>query len=621
MEIELVEIRDFIARYPPFNVLDMSALNEIPAQVNIGYLKQGNTFPGEDNNKPGLYLVRSGAIELRNSHSQLIDKLAEGDIYLDSDDNEPGSEQLTGQCVEDVLFYFIHQAELTRLQQNHDSFSRQFNLSIKQRIRNAVEFSQYEGMRELSAMKMEVIDLTDRHPVITDINTSIRNAAQLMTAEKVSSILVTKQDKLVGVLTDRDIRSRCVAEGVDINDPVDTIMTSQLEVVADTTLLSDALLVMTKNQINHLPVLRNEKPVGILTTSDVVRHLSANPTLIASDINKAVSVDALTKISSRLPELQLQLSLSSATAKHIGEVISSITDAITCRLLQLAEKEYGVAPCEYVWLAGGSQARNEQTSHSDQDNAIIISDKVQDNDLAWFENLSNFVCDGLNACGYIYCPGDAMAMNKQWRQPLNVWKEYFTDWITKPEPKSLMLSSIFFDLRPVYGDFTLFDELQTQILKKTRKNELFTAHMIANALTHKPPLGFFRSFVLIHDDEHNNTLDIKHRGIVPVVDIARVLCLDNGIQATNTVDRLNLALNSGALSSEMHDNLVDALEYISSLRIRHQAKQIQAGLSADNYLPPDELSGLERSHLKDAFSIIKVMQQYFESRSPVSFTQ
>jgi len=519
-------------------------------------------------------------------------------------------------CVEDTLVYLLDYDDVILLQNESYDFSRQFTLSINERLRHAVELSHSADMRDLSAMKLEVSELTDRQPVIVDAVTTIQDAAKLMTNEYVSSILVTNNGKLVGLLTDKDIRIRCVAKGLGYDEPVSSIMSTGLETVLDKTLLSEALLLMTRNKIHHLPVMKDDEAIGILTTSDVVRHLSANPTLIATDIYKANSVDALKKISARLPELQLQLSLSSSTAKHIGEVFSSITDAITCRLLELAEVLYGKAPVEYVWTAGGSQARNEQTSHSDQDNALIISDEIKPEDEKYFENLSNFVCDGLDACGYIYCPGEAMASNPLWRQPLKVWMKKFTHWIHSPEPKALMLSSIFFDLRPVYGTFSLFTELQNNVLKQTKNNEFFISHMVGNALMHQPPLGFFKNFVMVQDEKHKNTLDVKHRGVVPIVDIARVIALDNGIKAANTVERLDAGLKCNALSAEMHDNLIDALEYIGSLRIRHQAKQIRAGLDADNYLPTEELSGLEKNHLKDSFSIIKTMQQFYESRYP-----
>jgi CBS domain-containing protein len=267
-----------------------------------------------------------------------------------------------------------------------------------------------------------------------------------------------------------------------------------------------------------------------------------------------------------------------------------------------------------VWLAGGSQGRNEQTSHSDQDNALFISDDMQPGHDEYFVALARFVSDGLNACGYVYCPGQAMASNQEWRQPIRVWRKYFSRWIDEPEKKSLMLSSIFFDLRPVYGESSLFESVQQEILQKTQHNGIFIAYMVANALTHRPPLGFFRNFVLIHDQEHDHTLDIKHRGIVPIVDIARVYALSDGLPACNTTDRLRMAHESGSMSQEMSENLIDSLEYIASLRIQHQAEQIRQGIQADNFVDPKTLSGLERGHLKDAFIIIKEMQEVLESR-------
>jgi len=291
-----------------------------------------------------------------------------------------------------------------------------------------------------------------------------------------------------------------------------------------------------------------------------------------------------------------------------------LTDALTIRLIEMAEVQLGPAPVNYVWVCGGSQARREQTSHSDQDNALIISDEFNETHADWFKNLAKFVTDGLNACGFIYCPGDAMASNDQWRQPLSVWQNYFKTWIETPEPMALMLSSIFFDLRPVHGDFALFETLQKQMLLRTPTAGIFIAHMAANALTHRPPLGFFRRFVLIHDGEHDETFDIKHRGIVPIADIARLTALAEGKKATNTIDRLQAVAGTPSMSREMAENLEDAYAFISELRINHQAQQIRQGVQADNFLPPAKLSELDRKHLKDAFAVIQSMQQTLENR-------
>ena len=618
MEIELVEIRDFVAQYPPFNVLSEDLLNQLPRHLTISYFPKGSQFPDLTVENKNLYVIRSGAVEIRNQHEQLLDKLAEGDIYLLDEQVDENANTLKSICTEDSLAYLLPYAELEGLKKQSEDFKQLFEQSLNERLRYAVQSTQSEEMRDLSAMKLEVCNLTDRLPVIVDSSITVQDAAKGMNREYVSSILVNNKEKLVGLLTDKDIRRRCVAEGLSYDQPVSSIMTNNLETVPYTALVSEALLLMTRNKINHLPIMKGDTAVGILTTADIIRHLSASPTLIATDIYKANSVEALRRISNKLPELQLQLSLSSATAKHIGEVFSSVTDSITSRLLELAEEQFGKPPVDYVWLAGGSQARNEQTSHSDQDNAIIISDDYKSDYEDYFKNIADFVCDGLNECGYIYCPGDAMASNIKWRQPVAKWNEYFTQWISRPEPKALMLSSIFFDLRPVYGDYDLFNELHEKVLRQTTHNEFFIAHMVGNALTHQPPLGFFRNFVMVNDAKHKNTLDIKHRGVVPIVDIARVLALNHGVKDTNTVDRLDAVFEHKAISNEMHDNLIDALEYIGSLRIRHQARQIKAGLTADNYLPIVELSGLEKNHLKDSFSVIKTMQQVFESRYPSS---
>jgi CBS domain-containing protein len=280
----------------------------------------------------------------------------------------------------------------------------------------------------------------------------------------------------------------------------------------------------------------------------------------------------------------------------------------------MAEEKLGPAPVSFAWMVAGSQARHEQSTHTDQDNALIISDEMAEGDDEYFQQLARFVSDGLNACGYVYCPGDVMATNSRWRQTSKVWLKYFTEWIEIPEPKALMHASIFFDMRTVYGDERLYSAIHQQVLGKSQNNGIFIAYMAANALHYRPPLGFFRQFVLISGGEHDDTFDIKHKGIVPITDIARVLALSEGIAEVSTTGRLLAAIESKAVSKEMGENLIDALEFIANLRIRHQAYRLQKNKPADNYVQPDRLSQLERNHLKDAFSVIKTMQDTLESR-------
>jgi CBS domain-containing protein len=366
---------------------------------------------------------------------------------------------------------------------------------------------------------------------------------------------------------------------------------------------------MSRHNIRHLPVVRGERIAGCITTTNLIRTQTNSPVYLVGDIHKRSDADGLREVLSHIPDLVHQMAESGATAHNIGHIVSTLTDAATVRLIQIAEAALGPPPVPYAWAAAGSQGRHEQTAQSDQDNCLIL-DNAYDEALhgEYFSRLSKMVCDGLNTCGYVYCPGEMMAMTGQWRQPLATWKRYFSKWIEEPEPKALMLSSIFFDLRFVHGEVGLFNALQDLVMEKCAKNKIFLAYMAGNALTHQPPVGFFRNFVLIRGGDHNHTLDMKHTGVVPIIDLARVYALSAGVKTVNTHERLMQAMERKAISQDGAMDLRDALEFISLTRLRHQARKIRAGEKADNYLEPEALSSFERSHLKDAFGVVKTMQ-------------
>ena len=611
MEVELIEIRQFLEQRSPFNYLGQELLDQLPKDIEIRYLRRGGRFPPKEG---FLYVVRSGAIKILDSSGELCEKLAEGDIYSVTCQLVNLSQCDHGEAVEDTLLYMLSCDRLKALCRESKSFGEHFSATIKDRLRAAVATTQESDDPAVAAMMVEIGSLIRKEPITIEAGTSIRATAALMSNRDVSSVMILNDGKLVGLVTDRDLRKRCVAIGLTGNEPIDQIMTPDPKTIDASTLTAQALMTMTRMRFHHLPVMQHGKLVGMVTATDLANHQSANSAYLAADVRKAKSVTDLVEVSKRLPSLHLHLANASVTARHIGEAVSCLTDSITGRLLEMAEAKLGPPPVPYVWMAGGSQARHEQSSHSDQDNALLLSDDVQPEHDEYFSALAGFVSDGLAECGFVYCPGDAMATNPQWRKPLKVWMGYFDRWIQSPEPKSVMLSSIFFDLRPVKGSIELFTPLQQNILKKSQENRIFLAYMMANAMSHRPPLGFFRQFVLERGGEHDDTLDLKHRGIVPITDMARVLALSLGKEPVNTVERLRACAGTNVLSADMAENLEDALEFIASLRIQHQAQQIKRGQKADNYVPPGELSELEREHLKHAFRVIQTMQESMVKR-------
>jgi CBS domain-containing protein len=269
----------------------------------------------------------------------------------------------------------------------------------------------------------------------------------------------------------------------------------------------------------------------------------------------------------------------------------------------------------YLWLACGSQGRQEQTGVSDQDNCLIIDDAMRPEDDAYFAALAKFVSDGLDEAGYFYCPGDMMATAARWRQPLRVWRNYFSKWINKPDTEAQMLASVMFDLRPIGGTMALFDDLHASTLAEASGNSIFVAHMISNSLKHTPPLGLFRGFATVRSGEHKDRIDLKHNGVVPVVELGRIYALKGQLTEVNTRARLVAAIDGGAVSASGGRDLLDAYDMIAEARLAHQARQIRNGHAPDNFMAPAYLSDFDRSHLRDAFVVIKTMQSAIGQRS------
>jgi CBS domain-containing protein len=347
----------------------------------------------------------------------------------------------------------------------------------------------------------------------------------------------------------------------------------------------------------------------------VTQHDSTSAVFLAGEIYRQNGIEGLQRASARVRDLQRSLVAADATAFASGQVITAITDALTTRLLQLAEADLGAPPIEYAWVAAGSQARGEQTAKSDQDNCLILGgdyDAAQHG--AYFDALSRRVCGGLDACGYVYCPGEMMAMTDTWRQPQSRWKQYFRQWVEEPDPKALMLTSVFFDLRCVHGSVAVLEDVRRDALERTRDSGIFLAHLAHNALLRRPPLSLFGRISTTRKGDRRGTVDLKLHGIAPIVDLARIYALAGGHAAVNTQHRLEVASQGQQVSTQGARDLRDALEFLSVVRIRHQARQTNAGQAADNFLGLDELSNFERTQLKDAFVVVQGLQEALGQR-------
>jgi CBS domain-containing protein len=618
MNSTLAEIRDFLAQHPPFESLPPHVQEQVASLMIVRHVPAETVILKVRAPVRHLYLIRSGRVEIRGPNGHTWALRSEGETFGVRALLEDGHAGFQAMAIEDSTLYLLSDREFSRLRLEYPEFERFFTPlgGASEHLAPAEDRLSAETQPNLIALRVR--DLMTKDPVSIDAERSIREAAQLMRERRISCLPVTSRDELAGIVTNVDLRDRVVAEGLEPTTPVGKVMTPEPITLAADSLACDALLTMERRTVRHLPVLRNGRLVGIVTNSDVWRRRMNYPGYLSGSILKRNTPASLAKLVAQVPHLMTILVEADETAHRIGMIITSVADATTFRLLQLAEEQLGAPPVPYVWLASGSQARQEQTSISDQDNCLLLDDAYREEEHgAYFGELARFVCDGLDACGYVYCPGEMMAVTPKWRQPLSRWRQYFATWIEEPEPMAQMLASVMFDLRPIHGETRLFDELQRSTLDMAKANSVFVAHMASNALTHTPPLGLFGRFVLVRGGEHDQKLDLKLQGLVPIVDLARIFALKSGTSLVNTRDRLVAAREAGVLSeSGMHD-LINALEFLSLVRLRHQSQRVRRGVAPDNFISPEELSRIERHHLRDAFLIIRTMQSALGATHPI----
>jgi CBS domain-containing protein len=351
--------------------------------------------------------------------------------------------------------------------------------------------------------------------------------------------------------------------------------------------------------------------VGVVTHTDLLRQQSRSPLLLPRQLEGAHSTEEFCAYANQVEAVAGALLQGGARVRDIGRMVAVAHDALIKRLVHDAEDVLGKPPCPYAWMVMGSEGRFEQTLRTDQDNALVYADNAPQWAEVYFRDLAECVVSQLVRCGFPRCPGDIMATNQKWRQPLHVWKNYFEGWILRPDEEALMRAAIFFDYRRVCGELDVEAELRP-IVENSKGQRIFLARLARAALRQSPPLGFFRNFVLERDGNSRDLIDLKQRGTALIVDLARVYALEAGSLETNTLSRLRSAAAKSSLSQSGAEELSAAFELINLFRLQHQYRQIQQGEEVNNHVPISRLSKLEQRELKDALRAVGDAQRAAE---------
>ncbi len=624
---------DFLKKTLPFNELDEDALRWLSNKVTVDFYPRGTIlFKQDKTDVKYLYLIQKGGVKIYLTDEQgeisLKDFRGEGSYFGALPIIQESRANLNVETVEDTFCFLLEKDAFLELIQSCPKFAQYYLKSFSEKfIRTA-----YAELRQsrvtpraessLYLFSVQVGDIIKTKPEMIPGSETVQNAAAIMSEMHIGSLLVTDPSgKLVGIVTDKDLRTKVVARGLGYNTPVSEVMTFPVRTIPAHLPCFDALLHMMSNQIHHLAVENRGEIAGIITAHDIMVLQGSSPLYLFREIVAQRNIEGLYALSQKVPLVIRSLIEEGAKANNITRMITVLNDHILNRLLTLLQEKIGAPPVPFCWLLMGSEGRKEQTFRTDQDNALIYMDPEDSSQRKmareYFDIFGKEAIEHLVKCGYPRCKGNIMASNPKWCQPYSVWKGYFEDWIFKPEPMEVLHATIFFDFRPGYGHMSLGTDLREHLTELAQQQEIFLLHLAKDCLEMRPPLSFFKNFIVEKNGEHKNLLDIKTRGLVPFVDFARLMALKYGVRETNTLGRLQLLGEADNISHELYRETTEAYEFQMQLRLVHQLRMMEQGKQPNNYINPGDLTDLEKQTLKEAFGVIGRIQGYIKDIFPM----
>jgi CBS domain-containing protein len=640
--LPLEKLKDFVKTVPPFHLLPRKAMDELVRTLIIEYFPKGETILNPTGPPTQfLYIIRSGGVRFLLSEKEgkggdrIYDYRDEGDFFglISLLSGEPSPFTIVAE--EDTLCYLIRKEVFKKVLGEYPDVFLYFTSGPSKGFKQFDTGSppldplvRVEPGAEQVLFTGRIRDVMHTNVLTCPPEETVVGVARRMTERGVGSVIVVDDIGVpMGILTDSDLRSKVLASGRLANLPVIDVMNRPVQSVSPDSFCFEAILSMITNRVKYLPVMDGMKLVGIIAEHDLMVSQGNNPIAVIKGFQQAKSIDEIVAIRKNI-DLAMRVILEhGGMAKDICELITTLNDHLTQKIITLAEEAMvregrGLPPVPYAWLALGSEGRREQTLRTDQDNALIFADDSPEREeevRSYFLTLAEKVISGLERCGFPRCKGGIMAVNPKWCQPLHVWKEYFRHWIVDVDypAEEVLATFVFFDCRPIYGQYELVTRTAGHILEFLDEGNSFVREMAKTAVLHKTPLGFFKRLVVEKSGEHKNKLNLKLNGLTPLVDAIRTLALDQKVFDTNTLDRISALVEKETLTPSEADDLRDAFNVIMLVRVRHHVNVLSRGGIPDNYINPDELSIIQRTMLKEAFKTIDKLQGLLELRFAV----
>lgn len=465
-------------------------------------------------------------------------------------------------------------------------------------------------MPDLNALFLSVGKYCRRDVVTCSPSDHLVDAATLMRRRNISSLVVCTEEIPIGILTDRDLRNKVVARGLDpLALTVGEVMNSPLVTISDDDYLYEALHRISRHRIHRLVVTDPSGGLaGIITDSDILRIQTRSPQQMVWEIEESPSVEDLKILHLRVQGLVEHLINTRVPTGDMVRLIAHLNDRIVVRLITLLRKErFNELTDRFTFVVLGSEGRGEQTLTTDQDNAIVYSDDCTPAEVRQIEEFSTVLIDNLIAIGVPPCPGGIMAKNAQWRRSLEGWKSVLDEWFLEPTSQNILNVSMFSDLRILSGDQLLEQALKVYVAGRLAENEMFLGHMTSNLLRFGVPLGWFGR-VNSEKGEHAGQLDLKKAGIFAITEGVKILSLEKGVQETGTTERIKRLVELGSLENKEGEDLIASFYALVHFRLRTQVEALHEGREPDNRITLSRLNRMEQGRLRTALEGVRSFQ-------------
>lgn len=613
------DIAEFLAGRDPFSGLDEAELERLASRTEVEFFPaRTQILPQGERPQGRIRVIRRGAVELRD-RGRPVDLLGEGEMFGHPSvlSGEPTRYEVRAR--EDTLCYSLAAEDVIPLLGRPSSlrFLARSLLSRGARAGDGARGPSPEVALQPAA------SLVRRPPVIRAPDTTLREAAKLMDANQVSSVLVELGGGRYGIVTDSDLRSRVVAGRISPDDPVKAAMSAPVFGVGEEQTGADVMLTMLDHDIRHVPVFSSRREVlGVIVGIDLVAAETSSPFVLRRAIAKARNKKQLREAAAQLRSTVVSLHRAELAPFHVTEVTSAVADALISRVIELAVESAGPPPAEFAWMSLGSHGRREPVPSSDVDSGMAwrgapdpdpISAEprrrlVSGRTTEYMQGIASHVADCVRVIGWRLDPHGVTASGAFSASSIEDWERAIRGWLARPSDNRVLIAvSILLDGRVVYGTESGLDV--KELLFEAGDRSTLERWMLRLALAAKPPTGFMQDIVVDGSGKRRGTFDIKHGGLLPIVDLARYAALRANVRVTPTLERLRTATDLGVIEATDARILEEAFELFSALRLEHQVSQIERDEEPDDHLDPKKLDPLTRRYLRDAFREVAAVQR------------